>query len=141
MIDIDYTLLVQLANFIVLIFVLNVLLIKPMMKHLAERDDKISSSHGQAKANMEKAESMLAEYEAGLADARMKANQAYTAVQQEGIAQQRAKLVEAREKAQEMMGKAMAELDSEAGKARKTLETEMAKLPADIASKLLGRAI
>lgn len=141
MIDINYTILVQLANFVVLIFVLNAILIKPMMKHLAERDDKIGSSHDQAKANAQKAENLLAEYEAGLADARMKASHAYNSIQQEGLAEQRTKLADAREKAQEMMAKAVAEINAEAGKARKTLEAEMEKLPKDIASKLLGRAL
>ena len=40
-----------------------------------------------------------------------------------------------------MVDKAKAEIESEAGKARQTLKSEMEKLPKDIASKLLGRAV
>ena len=141
MVDINYTILVQLANFLVLLFILNFLLFRPVLKHLADRDGKISSSHEEARASAEKAESMVAEFERELAASRLKANQVYQALQQEGVSEQRARLSAAKTKAQEMVDKAKSEIESEAGKARETLKSEMEKLPKDIASKLLGRAV
>jgi len=141
MVDIQYTVLVQLVNFVILILVLNAILLKPMLKHLAERDNKINSSHDEAKGNADKAEALLAEYESELAEARTKAAQAYNSIQQEGLAVQREKLAEAKTKAQEMAEKARAEVAAEAGRAREALKAEMEKLPKDIASKLLGRSI
>lgn len=141
MVDINYTLLVQLANFIFLIIVLNALLLKPVLKHLGARDKKIAMSHEEAKEYADRAESMLTEFEHELADSRLKANQLYHGLQQEGVAAQRARLGEAKAKAQEMVEKAKGEIDVEAKGARQTLQKEMVKLPGEIASKLLGRAV
>ena len=141
MVDINYTILVQLANFIVLIFILNALLLKPVLKHLSARDAKIKGSHDEAKENADRAEQLLASFESELAEARVKANQAFNSLQQEGISEQRAKLASAKEEAQKIVEKAQAELSGEASKARQVLHAEMEKLPKVIASKLLGRTI
>lgn len=141
MVDINYTLLVQLANFLVLIVVLNVLLLKPVLKHLAERDNKISTSHDEAKANAQRAEDLMAEFEAELGEARIKANQVYNGLQQEGASAQRASMNAAKAQAQEMIDKAKAEIEKDAARAREILKSEMEKLPRDIAAKLLGRTI
>lgn len=141
MVDINYTLLIQLANFLVLIFLLNILLFKPVLRHLAERDGKVSKSHEEAKENADRAERLLSEFDSELAAARVKASQAYHALQQEGLAEQRAKVAEAKARAQELIEKARKEIEGEAGKARETLKAEMEKLPKDIAAKLLGRAV
>ncbi len=141
MVDVNYTILVQLANFIVLIFILNALLLKPVLKHLSARDARIQGSHDEAKENADRAEQLLASFEAELAEARVKANQAFNALQQEGIAEQRGKLAAAKAEAQKIVEKAESELAGEAAKARQVLQAEMAKLPKDIASKLLGRSV
>lgn len=141
MVDVNYTILVQLGNFILLIFILNTLLLKPVLKHLKERDGKISSSHEEAKANADQAESLLAEFETELKDARVKAKQFYNKFQQEGMAEQRARLTEAKAKSQGIIDKAMAEIESDATQARGILKAEMEKLPRDIAAKLLGRTL
>jgi F-type H+-transporting ATPase subunit b len=141
MVDLNYTLLVQLANFLFLIIVLNALLLKPVLKHLAQRDGKISSSHEEARANAERAEEMLAGFERELADTRVKAKQIYNSLQQEGLAEQRARLGEGKAKAQQMIEKAQAEIEGDAARAREILNKEMEKLPRVIASKLLGRTL
>ena len=141
MVDINYTLLVQLANFIALIIILNYLLLKPVMKHLAERDGKISSSHEEAKANADKAEAMLAAFEGELMEARVKASQLYNGLQQEGVASQRASLTAIKAETQQMIEKALKDISADASKAREILKSEMEKLPREIASKLLGRTV
>jgi F-type H+-transporting ATPase subunit b len=141
MVDINYTLLVQLANFIFLIIVLNALLLKPVLKHMAARDKKVAMSHEEAKEYADRAETMLADFEAELADTRVKANQHYHGLQQEGISEQRARLAAAKATAQEMVEKAKGEIDASASGARAILKKEMEKLPGEIASKLLGRAL
>jgi len=141
MVDIDYTLLVQLASFVIFIIILNALLLKPVMKHMSERDNKVSSSHEEAKANADKAEAMLSDFERELGEARVKANKAYGALQQEGVTEQRARISEVKAQAQQMIDKARAEIQSDASRAREILKSEMEKLPRDIAAKLLGRTV
>ncbi len=137
----DYTFFVQLANFLVLIIILNALLFKPVLKHLSERDTKIAKQHEDASGYADKAQVMFQDFERELADARVKANQAYHSLQQEGMSRQRERLSQAKAEAQSMMEKARVQVSAESAKARETLEKEMAKLPGEIASKLLGRAI
>jgi F-type H+-transporting ATPase subunit b len=141
MVDINYTFLVQLVNFLILIFILNTLLLKPVLRHLKERDGKIQGAHDEARENAERAEQMLATFESELAEARIKANQVFSSLEQEGIADQRAKVAAAKAEAQKILEKAQGELAGEASKAREVLQAEMAKLPGIIATKLLGRSI
>jgi F-type H+-transporting ATPase subunit b len=141
MVDINYTFLVQLANFLVLIFILNLLLFKPVLKHLTDRDMKIAKQHEEASGYADRAQIMLQDFEHELTDARVKANQTYHSLQQEGLSRQRERLSQVKAEAQSMVEKAKAEVSGEAAKAREVLEKEMAKLPGEIASKLLGRPV
>ncbi len=137
----DYTFFVQLANFLVLIIILNVLLFKPILKHLSERDTKIAKQHEDASGYAEKAQAIFQDFERELADARVKANQVYHSLQQEGMSRQRERLSQAKAEAQSMMEKARAQVSAESARAKETLEKEMAKLPGEIAAKLLGRPV
>ncbi|MHB8174524.1 MAG: ATP synthase F0 subunit B [Nitrospirota bacterium] len=137
----DYTFFIQLANFLVLVIILNILLFKPVLRHLSERDTKIARQHEDATGYADKAQVLLREFEHDLADARVKATQAYHSLQQEGISRQRERLSQAKSEAQSMMEKARAQVSAESAKAKEILEKEMAKLPGEIASKLLGRPV
>jgi len=141
-IEINYTLLAfQAVNFIVFLILFNAIIVKPMLKHLGERDGKVASGHEQAKENSDRAQAVLEDYEQAMASARSKASQAYNAAQDEGMKAHREKLAAARAEAQEIMDKAMADINSEADKARQTLKAEMETMPKEIAGKLLGRAV
>ena len=132
MIDINIAFFFQLANFIVLIFILNALLLKPVPKHLSARDAKIKGSHDEAKENADRAEQLLASFESELAEARVKANQAFSSFQQEGVAEQRAKLATAKDEAQQKLDQLNAKLKEatqQAAKAREGLE-KIAGIPA-----------
>ena len=141
MVDIDITLIVQIINFLVLLIILNALLLKPVVKHLNERDGNISSSHEEAKANMDRAGAMLTGFEVELAETRVTASQAYNGLQQEGMAEQKTMLAKAKADAQDKVEKARKEIEGEAARARQIIKSEMEKLPKDIAAKLLGRAV
>jgi len=141
-IDINYTLLAfQAANFIVFLILFNLILVKPMLKHLKERDGKVTSDHEQAKESSDRAQAVMEDYEQAMADARSKASQAYNTSQEEGVKSQREKLAAARAEAQEIMEKAMADIKAEADKAREAIKAEMEMMPKEIAGKLLGRSV
>jgi F-type H+-transporting ATPase subunit b len=141
MIDLNYTLFVQLANFLFLIIAMHFLLLKPILRHMDERDGSIENANLEAADTAKRAELLVADYEAEMAYARGQANQVYQALQQEGMAEARSKVSAAKAEAQQAIEKAMAEVQGEAAKAREILKAEMAKLPGQIASKILGRAV
>lgn len=141
MIDINITLLIQLANFIVLLIALNFLLFKPIRKVMLEREQGISSAFGDAKAAQERMQSIMERYNASLAEAKQKAVTTYNAAYQQGLDAQRDMISAERAKASEMLDKARAEIAAETTGARADLKKESERLSQEITAKLLGRAV
>src|SRR5512135_771823 len=141
MIDINVSLLVQLANFIVLLVALNFILFKPIRQVMQEREQGISSSFGDAKAAQERMQSLLENYNASLADAKQKATATFNSLYQQGLDEQRDMIAAERTKAGEMLDKARADVAASASAARADLKKEAERLSQEITSKLLGRAV
>jgi F-type H+-transporting ATPase subunit b len=141
MIDINNTLLWQIANFIVLLIALNFILFKPIRQIMQEREQGISSALGDAKAAQERMQSILEQYNASLAEAKQKAVTNYNAIYQQGLDAQRDMISAERAKAGEMLDKARGEIAAMSTAAREDLKKEAERLSQDITSKLLGRAV
>ncbi len=141
MIDINVSLLYQLANFVVLLIVLNVILFKPIRQIMQEREQGISSSLGDAKAAQERMQTLLEQYNSSLAEAKQKATATFNAMYQQGLDAQRDMIAAERTKAGEMLDKARADVAASATKARSELKQEAERLSQEITSKLLGRAV
>jgi F-type H+-transporting ATPase subunit b len=141
MIDINVTLLIQLANFLVLLIALHFLLFKPIRKVMLEREQGISSSFGDAKAAQERMQGIVERYNASLAEAKQKAVTTYSAIYQQGLDAQRDMISAERAKAGEMLDKARAEIAASSTGARADLKKEAEKLSQEITTKLLGRAV
>jgi F-type H+-transporting ATPase subunit b len=84
MIDLDYTMLIQMINFLVLIFILNLLLYKPITKIIDERIKKIEDSKSEVDSLDEKAELKIADYEEKMRQARQEAMSQRNVVRDEG---------------------------------------------------------
>jgi len=141
MIDINYTLLWQIANFIVLLIVLNFILFKPIRQVMREREQGISSSFGDAKTAQERMQNILEKYNASLAEAKQRAVTTYNAIYQQGLDAQRDMISAERAKAGELLDKARGEIATASTAARADLKKEAERLSQDITSKLLGRAV
>jgi F-type H+-transporting ATPase subunit b len=141
MIDINNTLLWQIANFIVLLIALNFILFKPIRQIMQEREQGISSALGDAKAAQERMQNILEQYNASLAEAKQKAVTNYNAIYQQGLDAQRDMISAERAKAGEMLDKARGEIAAMSTAARADLQKEAERLSQDITSKLLGRAV
>jgi F-type H+-transporting ATPase subunit b len=141
MIDIDITLLWQIANFIVLLLALNFILFKPIRQVMQEREQGISSAFGDAKSAQERMQNILEQYNASLAEAKQKAVTTYNAMYQQGLDAQRDMIAAERAKAGEMLDKARGEISALSTAARADLKNEAERLSQDITSKLLGRAV
>ena len=131
----------QLANFIVLLVALNIILFKPLLKNMREREQGIAGAFTDAKTAQERVQSMLEQYNAALGDAKQKAVAAYNAVYQQGLDAQRDMITAERAKAGELLNKARAEIAAAAAAARAELKQEAERLSQDITVKLLGRAV
>ena len=141
MIDINASLFMQLANFIVLFIVLNVILFKPIRQVMQEREQGIRSAFGDAKTAQERMQSLLDQYNASFAEAKQKAATIANALYQQGLDAQRDMIAAERAKAGEMLDKARAEIAAASAAARNDLKKEAERLSQEITTKLLGRAV
>ncbi len=141
MIDINTSLLIQLANFIILLIVLNMILFKPIRQIMQEREQGISSAFSDAKAAQERMQHLLDQYNSSLADAKQKATTAYNALYQQGLDAQRDLIAAERSKSGEFLDKARVEILEASAIARGDLRKEAERLSQDISAKLLGRAV
>lgn len=141
MIDINSTLLWQLANFIVLLIALNFILFKPIRQVMLEREQGISSALGDARAAQERMQAILEQYNASLAEAKQKAATTYNTVYQQGLDAQRDMISAERAKAAELLDKARKEIAAASATARVDLRKDAERLSQEITSKLLGRAV
>ncbi len=141
MIDINVSLLIQLANFLVLLIVLHVILFKPIREVMQDREQGISSALGDARAAQERMQAMLDRYNTALAEAKQKATGSFNAIYQQGLDAQRDMISAERAKAGELLDKARAEIAAASGVARAELKKDAERLSQDITSKLLGRAV
>jgi F-type H+-transporting ATPase subunit b len=140
MLEINKWFFVLLANFLVLLYVLNVILFKPLLKVFKERDDATSGSIQAARIMEQERERALDELKAGLQEASRKARGAFESMRAEGLDGQKALLSKASEEALKIADKARADLRAEAEKARGALRADVERLSDEIVKKLVGGA-
>ena len=85
MLDLNITMLFQLANFLITLFVLNRLLIRPVRGIIAERKALMANLTGEAESFESKAQSRLDNYEAELTKARQKAAETFAAAMRDAL--------------------------------------------------------
>jgi len=139
MIELNWTFLVQMVNFLVLMFVLNKILYKPILKILDERDEKIVGGQQRIKKLEEKSQQMLQEYTDRIYEGRVTALEAKNSARKAAEAQANEIIVEARKKAEEMIAQVRLEMAQEVEKAQKDIETELGSMATSIAGRVLGR--
>ncbi|MBI5026661.1 MAG: hypothetical protein HZC12_08080 [Nitrospirae bacterium] len=129
---------VQLANFLVLLVVLNYLLFRPMLNLFKERKDRINGFLDDAKAMDKKKEEALRQMEIELSEARNKAKAVIDALRKEGMEMQKDIIEKAEKEAQGINKKAQEVLRAETEKARKTLRRDVEAFSREIVRKLVG---
>ena len=129
--------LVLLVNFLVLIYVLNILLFKPLLRLFKEREDNVNGALGAAKDMNQKKDETIANLSRELTDARNKAKGTFEALRAEGANTQREAFSKAEAEAADILQKARQELKAEAEKARQALKSDVDKFSDEIVRKLI----
>jgi F-type H+-transporting ATPase subunit b len=139
MLDIQLKWLIVLAiNFIVLMFVLNSILFKPLMKIFKERDDTVKGNLDAAKNMSNKREESISGLNRELAESRNKAKEVFEALKAEAVSKQKEVHSAAEAEATAILEKAKAEIKAEAEKARKALRADVDKFSDEIVRKLVN---
>ena len=141
MVELNYTVWIQMVNFILLIFILNFLLYKPVLKIIEKRNKKLEASDEEVKSLNETIERNMAEYEGKVRQARAEAVVQRDEIEEEGTEQGKAIIGKVRDEISEKLGDFKTKLQNETDKARGVLRDQTGTIATDISEKVLGRGI
>lgn len=138
MLDLNLTMLIQMVNFFIALFVLNYLLIRPIRAILQERREKMEDISGEAGAFERDAAEKLAGYQDALARARQEAGLTREQGRAEGLAQQQLVMGDASQKAQSYLAEAQASIKAEADATLAELRKQVKALAGKVATRVMG---
>lgn len=137
----DYTIFIQIIAFLVLIYILNVLLYKPILSIINRRRKQLEEMENEIKLFNESVDKRAAEYEDKLKSAKTNAAELKKEIIKEG-AEQAKKMVDAvRNEIPLMTQEFQQKMEKEIQKARQVLDSQSRKLSLEIAEKVLGRRV
>lgn len=141
MVTIDITMVIQMVNMIVLMFLLNGVLYKPIKKILKERSEKMQGMQNDVAKFEENARLRREEVDAKMSKASGKAKAALDSARAEAQAAGDEKLASIKADVDEFKDKQMAQINVQIGQAREGLKANLESFASDMASKILGRAL
>jgi F-type H+-transporting ATPase subunit b len=152
MLEIDYalwplfgdhigTLWIQLASFLVLLFILNIILYKPIRGVLAKRDEETNSLQRTIEDYLSRSEQNENIIEEAKVQARKEGSAEKENLKGQGIEEEKGILQEAASSAEEKVGIAKKEIEMKIADVQKSLEDQLAVFSNELAEKVLGRSI
>jgi F-type H+-transporting ATPase subunit b len=138
MLELEFRWMVILAvQFLALIFILNIILFKPLLKIFREREDTVKGSLEASQEMTQKKDESIATLNRELAAARARAKEAFEGLRNEGLDRQKEVLSEAESAATDMLQKAREELKTEAVRARESMRADVDSFSDEIVRKLV----
>ncbi len=141
MLELNQTLLFQMIGFFALLFILNRLLYKPLLKVLKEREERIDGSLKAAAKSDKDVEEGLSSYEKKIKEAALKGTEAKNKIKQEGLEREKEVIEAARASAAVELGKMQTELEKSKRAALESLKGEAGSISRNIAEKILERKL
>lgn len=141
MITTDITLFIQIVNMIVLMFLLNGVLYKPIRKILKERSGKLEGMQEEISTFEKSARQRQEEVDAKMALASGKAKAALDSARADAQAAGDEKLAAIKAEADAVKDEKLAELKANIESARTNLKSNLDEFATDMASKILGRSL
>jgi F-type H+-transporting ATPase subunit b len=141
MIDIDWTLYAQIINFLLLVFLLNVVLFRPIRNALKERQAKLLAQETEINLLTDQGRSLEDEIKEELAAARRAGAGARETLKQEGVQAEATLLEEVKRQAELEWATVEKKIKADMAKARKSLQTQTQSFAQLLATKILGREL
>jgi len=141
MITTDITLVIQIVNMIVLMFILNRVLYMPVKKILKERSEKLRGMQDEISKFEKNAKLRQEEVDAKMAQASGKAKAALDSARAEAQTAGDAKLAAIKAEADAAKDEKLAALKSDIESAKKSLQEGLDGFANEMASKILGRSL
>ncbi len=137
----DYTLFLQLANFLFLLFILNIILYRPVRQIVGKRKAEIDGLQHSVSELEGNADRFAEELEESKAKARRMGNQEKETLKHQGLEEIKTLLKEAASASGERMGQGRREMEKKLLEARGALEKELNLFSKELAEKILGRSV
>ena len=137
MLDLNVTMIFQLVNFLVAIYVLNILLIRPIRDIIKKRNGIMDGMAEEAESFEYQAAERLTNYEAELARARQDAGLTREEGRAAGTVEQQALVGEAQKSARDILAETRESLRAQAAKTLDELRNQVSDFSARLATKLL----
>lgn len=135
------TVVIQIAIILVLMFLLNTLLFKPMMRVLNERRARTVGRRERAAQAVSQAETIMKDYQTRISEARTEADKVRVELVRQGEAE-RAKITDAASaEAEKTVTEVKAKVAAESVSARQALKAEVDAIARSMAEKIVGRAV
>lgn len=141
MVNVDVSLFIQIVNFLVLIWVLNLVLYKPIRKILIQRKAKVLALQQGAETSLEEARAREASFDQGIKAARARGLKEKDSFMQEAGAEEKRIIGEINAKAQAELATVREKISKDAEAVRAALQEEIEGFAKAIGQKILGRAI
>ena len=141
MIDIDWTLYAQIINFLLLVFLLNVVLFRPIRNALKERQAKLLAQEAEINVLTDQGQSLEDEIKEELAAARRAGAGARETLKQEGAQAEATLLEEVKHQVEMEWATVEKKIKADMAKARKSLQTQTQSFAQLLATKILGREL
>ena len=141
MLTIDYSLFIQIANFLFLIFLLNIVAYRPIRGILNRRKEEMSSTEEITQDWKRKADRNSEEFENRLLETRNEGLKEKGNIKGQGIEEEREMLLNVYSSVEENIDKARLEIQDKISQARQSLQTEVETFSHELAEKILGRGI
>jgi F-type H+-transporting ATPase subunit b len=141
MLNINATLLFQIINFIILIFILDLILFKPLLRLREEREKLTAGKEEESRHQEAQAESMREEYMRKLQEARLQGRMKKELLEKDGALIEKEMVAKVRAEAASILKETKAQIEQEMKKTRESLASQIQLLSSQIAKKILGREI
>lgn len=141
MINIDIVLLFQAVNFLLLLFLLNMLLYRPIRKVMADRAAELEAARGKTISVDSDVRDRMTEYELKLREAKTGANEERARMIGAARSEETAILEDARRDAASSLAEIRAAIQKEAAEEEGRLRARAEELSRVISEKVLGRSL
>ena len=139
MVEINFTLLIQILNFIILVGILGHFAYKPILKVMDERKARIQNDLDSAAAANAAAAKLKETYEAPLQDAQAQAQEIVNKAVKEAKVQAQEQIDAAHDAIEKEKEMAAKQIERERKDALEDLKTQVAALSCDIAAKIISK--
>ncbi len=141
MIELDWTLFVQILNFLVLVFLLNMVLFRPIRKILQDRQARLNMFEEDISGLANNRQGVLGEVEEQLTAARREGLGLRENLRLEGSQAESSLLEQVKKEVDAEWTKVEAKIKKDVAKARDALKTQVQDFATALATKILGRTL